>query len=299
MSDSFDKVEYATRLQSNFVPNYQAIYNLFVGNGSNAVNEATRDDLEQAKINFQSVETLGEVIAKPISGQSTEIPRFKSGTKTKSYNKYLNGIAWKKKGLQPTYDNFSSISNQALDKILMQEDKEFLTGIDADGNQVNNGLFVSNDPDYIVENDTATPATLSAMKQALDADLNKIRKAVSGVKYIFSWGTFSNNLLSFTGAGEPNSDRIRQDILASALPDVNFINPISDITAGANAAAIGAGGYLIVTPSQVRLHHGLFTKILSLGYNEEEMRIWLNIGYNSKSLEVMTKNAIVKRIYNS
>ena len=135
MTDSFDKVEYATKLQDSWVPNYPAIYNLFLGPNSNAVNETTKDDIEQASVSFKTVETLGEVAAKPISEQSTEISRFKTGSKTKSYLKYLNGIAWKRKGLKATYENFASISNQALNKILMQEDKEFLTGLDANGNQ--------------------------------------------------------------------------------------------------------------------------------------------------------------------
>lgn len=296
MTDSFDKVEYATRLQDSWTPNYPAIYNLFLGPNSNAVNETTKDDIEQASVSFKTVETLGEVAAKPISEQSTEISRFKTGSKTKSYLKYLNGIAWKRKGLRATYENFASISNQALNKILMQEDKEFLTGLDANGNQTNNGLFISNDPDYVEEKVSgATPTSLTSIKNTLDKDLELIRKEVVGVKYIFAWGTMKDSL-----GGFPTEQSIRttQDIIESSIPDVRFINPISDISAGASSSDIGVGGYLIVTPSAVRLHHGLLTKILSLGYNEEEMRIWLNIGYNSKSLEVLAKMGIYKKVWN-
>lgn len=295
MTDSFDKVEYATRLQDSWVPNYPAIYNLFLGPNSNAVNETTRDDIEQASVSFQTVETLGEVAAKPISEQSTEISRFKTGNKTKNYLKYLNGIAWKKKGLKATYENFSSISNQALNKILMQEDREFLTGLDANGNQTNNGLFISNDPDYVEDVVSgATPTSLTSIKSALDSDLERIRREAVGVKYIFAWGTMKDSLGSFP---TEQSVRTTQDIIESSIPDVRFINPISDISAGAGSDDTGVGGYLIVTPSAVRLHHGLLTKVLSLGYNEEEMRIWLNIGYNSKSLEVLAKMGIYKKVW--
>ena len=103
---------------------------------------------------------------------------------------------------------------------------------------------------------------------------------------------------SLGGFPTEQSVRTTKDIIESSIPDVRFINPISDISAGASPDDIGVGGYLIVTPSAVRLHHGLLTKILSLGYNEEEMRIWLNIGYNSKSLEVLAKMGIYKKVWN-
>ena len=178
----------------------------------------------------------------------------------------------------------------------MQEDKEFLTGLDANGNQTNNGLFISNDPDYVEEKVTgATPTSLTSIKNTLDKDLELIRKEVVGVKYIFAWGTMKDSLGGFP---TEQSVRTTQDIIESSIPDVRFINPISDISAGASSEDIGVGGYLIVTPSAVRLHHGLLTKILSLGYNEEEMRIWLNIGYNSKSLEVLAKMGIYKKVWN-
>lgn len=295
MTDSFDKIEYATRLQEAWVPSYPAVYNLFLGTGSNAVNEATRDDMEQATISFQTVDTLGEVEAKPVSEESTELARFKSGTKTKQYNKFLSGIAWKRKGLKATYENFASVSGQALNKILMQEDKEFLTGRDANGTVQNNGLFTSNDPDYVTEIVTgAVPTTLSALKTSFDTDLDKIRKEVAGIKYVFAWGGMKTALTTFPSE---ESTRTKQDILQASISDIRFINPISDITAGSSADDIGLGGYLIVTPSAVRLHHGLLTKILGLGYNEEETRIWMNIGFTSKSLEVLTKLGIYKKIW--
>ena len=113
------------------------------------------------------------------------------------------------------------------------------------------------------------------VKNQLGADL-WINSTISNIKRIFANSTIN----------------------VCCIPDVRFINPISDISAGASSDDIGVGGYLIVTPSAVRLHHGLLTKILSLGYNEEEMRIWLNIGYNSKSLEVLAKMGIYKKVWN-
>ena len=297
MTDSFDKKEYAAKLQDAWVQTYPAIYNLFLGPNSNAVNEATVDDLEQANISFQTVETLGEATAKPISEQSTEMNRLKTGTKTKQYLKYMSGIAWKKKTGSASYAHFASISNQALNKILTQEDHEFITGMDGNGVVRNNGLFTSSDPDYVSELVTsAAPTSLSAIKTALDKDLEVIRKDAVGMKYVLSWGTMKDALNSFP---TEESTRTRQDILAASLPDVQFINTVTDISEGATAEGKGEGGYIIVTPSAVRLHHGLLTKILNLGYNEEDMKIWMNIGYNSKSLEVLAKGGIFKRIWKS
>lgn len=295
MTDSFDRAEYATRLQDAWIPSYPAIYNLFLGAGSNAVNEVTKDDIEQVNISFQTVETLGEVEAKPVSEESTELPRFKTGTKTKNYLKYMNGIAWKKKGLSPSYENFASVSNQALNKILMQEDKEFLTGRDANGIVRNNGLFTSNDPDFITEEVTGNvPTTLSDIKNSLDSDLDKIRKNIAGIKYVFTWGDMHTAVSTFPSE---ESTRTKQDIIQSNITDIRFINTITDFTSGSQAEDIGKGGYLIVAPSAVKLHHGLLTKILGLGYNEEETRIWMNMGYTSKSLEVLAEYGIYKKIW--
>ena len=294
--DHFDKNDYIRRLNDSWVENYPAVYRLFMN--QNAVNESseTGDDLEQANITFKTVETLGEVSAAPISEQSTEMNRFKVGFATKNYLKYASGISWKKKGLKPTYANFNSISNQALNRILAQEDNEFITGKNGYGATVNNGLFLSQDPDYVTETAQASSyvGTLSSLNIEFQNQLDRINKVTSGPKYIFAWGNVADSLKEFP---TEQSLSIKRDILSNTLDGATFIRPLADFTAGASAAEKGLGGYLIVTPSAVRLHYTFTTKIINLGYNEENLHIYLNIGYGSKGLEVLNKMGIYKKVY--
>ncbi len=281
------------RLNSEWIANIPATYSLFL---DNAVNESTDDDLEQIVVNTKTVGTLGEVIAAPVSDQSTELNNFKTGTKTKSYNKYLNAITWHKKGLNPTYANFSSISNQALNKLLAQEDAEFISGKDSNGVMQNNGLFNSLDPDAVIETSaTAVPTALDDLYEELEGKLEEINKVCPGQKYVFTWGGFKKSLRTFS---DTKSEKTIQNIIETNLDGILFPKIITDITGGdTDTQSVGNGGYIIATPSALRMHHARFTQILQSGNNVEKMYLYLNLGYNSKSLELLAPYALYKKVY--
>lgn len=280
------------RLNAEWIANIPATYSLFL---DNAVNESTEDDLEQIVVNTKTVGTLGEVIAAPVSDQSTELNNFKSGSKTKSYNKFLNAITWHKKGLNPTYANFSSISNQALNKLLAQEDAEFISGKDSNGVMQNNGLFNSLDPDAVIETEAnAVPTALADLYDEIEGKLEEINKVCPGQKYVFAWGDFKKALRKF----DENSDKTIQNIIQTNMDGILFPKILTDITGGdTDAQSVGKGGYIIATPSALRMHYARLTQILDTGHNREKMYLYLNLGYNSKSLELLAPYALYKKVY--
>lgn len=296
MSDHFtQQYDFAREINSNYIPSIVSLYSLFE---AGAVNESSANDLEQQRIKFRSVTTLGEVIAAPVSEQSTEINRFKSGSQTKDYVKYLNAISWQYKGLAPTYENFATISQQALNKLKLQEDKEFITGRDSYGTQRNNGLLVSSDPDFTaVAVTTPVPTTLAGLKSEFETALDIINETAPGEKYILAWGAVKTALNTF--ASEQSTQDIK-NILVNSIDGITFPRILTNFTNGIESAVTGDnGGYVIISPNAVRMHYCRAAQVFNTGYDSKNLEIYANFVYGSRSLEVLAKNGIYKKIFNN
>ncbi len=179
---------------------------------------------------------------------------------------------------------------QVLDEHQRHADDLLLLGEGTSAsNMINNGLFWSNDPNYVLEssvevdnaNAWLTDLHAKIVTSKIKADL------VSGKKIVLFYGaTMMPKVNGLYAASAMPFKSSLQQVLGS---NYSIAELPADVTPS------GANGWMIVNVDQVKLHYTTLPKLAAQGVNEEKMYSWHNFLAGSMMLEVLASKAIIRQ----
>ena len=267
-----------------YQPIYQPIYPLFLGKS-----QAYSEDAGTASM--RTVNTVGDIRAKHLLPKDTEIKLVAAKESSKTFKKYFLANQFQLSHLQ-AQNGTDDVIAQVLDEHQIQMDELFLLGEGTSAStMINNGLFWSNDANYVLE--SSTEVQKDAASDHLIDFASKIMVNAStanrsaGRKLVLFYGTtlipkynslFANGSRSFPSA-------------AKEVLGANY--SVGEIPAAITPAS--ANGWIVVNLDQVRLHYTALPSLKTQGSNDEKMYYWFNFLMGSCMLEVLASGGIVRQ----
>lgn len=266
-----------------YTPVYQPIYPLFLGN-SQAYSE------EAGKIDFNRVNTIGDIRGKHITPKDTEISQIAVTEGKKTFKKYFLANQFQLSQMQDQ-SRIEDVVKQVLDEHQTQMDELFLLGEGtSSSNMLNNSLFWSNDANYIL-NSSATLEQDDNSQYLTDLHTNVMADVatadrVAGRKIVLFYGT---NIIPVFDSLYINSStpfkRALQDVLGAGY-SLGKIPPA--ITPN------GESGWLVANLDQLKLHYTALPALKNQGSNDEKMYYWFNFMLGSCMLECLASGAVIR-----
>lgn len=244
------------------------------------------------EVKLKETSVIGDARAREINAQDTEFKHAKSAQATKNFNKYFKGIKHIVSGFVDNSD-FQKVSDEILDINLMEFDKAFFTGdANSSGAIRNNGLWLSNDPNYILkasQNLGANP-TQDDWKTLFDALIREAEsKLGNAAKVILLAGTAATKLGKFV----PGTTTTYIRAIQNAYTDLGKQVTIEAVPT--NLEDETTNGVLLLTPSQILHHYTALPYIKGNGYNDENSYTWMSLIYGSSMVDVQKSGAIIKK----
>lgn len=268
---------------TDYKPNYSPIMPLLMDG-------AVQYSAEVGKVDFKRANVIGDIRSKMIGPKDTVIHQIASNEGTKSFKKYFFGSQYIQSELQDT-KGYEDVIAQVLDEHNKQNDDLLMMGEGTTvGTQINNGLYLSSDPNYVLKSSAvvakATDGThlndLYAKVSALLQESND----VEGRKLVLFYG--AETLAKFNGLFASNS--------------VAFSKAIADANAGVSFAKLpkaitpaSAEGLMIINLNQIKLHYIMLPGVHSQGQNDEKMYAWTNFLMGSSMVEVTALGGIIRQ----
>lgn len=272
------------QIMADYVPTYNPIFGMFLGK-SQAYSE------EVGKINFKRLEAVGDIRFKDVTPKDTEIRQVNVTEKTRTFKKYFKAIQFVQSQLQDQQQN-EDVVKQVLDENNKYMDDLLMLGEGSSAStMINNGLFWSNDPNY-VSNNSIQIAKASDGSHIFDLHSQVVTQALSanavaGRKVVIFYGSTMlpkvNSLYSGSGRSFKAS---LQEVLGAGY---QLMDLPSDVTPS------GANGFMIVNLDQVKLHYVTVPVLKSQGIDERAMESWHNFLMGSCMLEVLAYKGIIKQ----
>lgn len=267
----------------DYKPNYAPIMALFLGNSLQY--EAT-----VGSIDFKRAEAIGDIRAKMHGPKDTTIHQIISKDGKKTFKRYFFGAQYIQSLLQTT-EGYEDVLAQVLDEHNKQSDELLLLGEGTSAsNMVNNGLYWSNDPNYILnasyEVAKATDGTHLADLFAKISSLIQTADEVDGQKLVMVYG--ATTIAKYNGLFASNSTSFAK-VIGDANPGVSFAKLPTAITPA------GASGVMVINLAQAKLHYTLLPGVQGQGTNEEKMYAWTNFLMGSSMLEVTAMGGVIRQ----
>lgn len=267
---------------NDYTPTYSPIYALFLGGKSQAY------ERETGNLVFRRMQTVGDVRAHHITPKDTEIRQIAVMEGKKTYAKYFLATQFILSNFQDQ-QGVEEVEAQVLDEHHVQADELLMMGDGTTpGNVVNNGLYLSADPNYVLETPIQIPTAsrLFALHNAIVATSLKANQ-VAGRKVLFIYG---KDLIGITSSLYETAVRAFKTALQEALGASYSIVYLPDAS-----TPEGAMGWIIANMDQTKLHYTVLPEVLNQGENEENMYIWFNFLMGSMMLEVLTKGGVIRQ----
>lgn len=268
---------------SDYTPVYQPIYPLFLGGKSQQYSQ------EVGSLTFKRALTVGDIRAKHILPKDTEIRQIGVVEGSKVYKKYFLANQFQLSNLQDR-QGVEDVIAQVLDEHQIQADELLLLGEgSSDSTMINNGLYWSNDANYVLENSTAIASGDTRLHDFFTKVVTTAAKAnqLAGRKVLFVYGSDVKGLYNSLFL---NTDSAVKTRLAEVLGSNYSIVEIPDAP-----TPIGANGWIVANLDQIKLHYTALPQLLAQGNNEEKMYVWSNFFMGSMMLEVLNSKGIVRQ----
>ncbi len=266
---------------TDYTPVYQPFYPLLLSK-SQAYTE------EVGKLNFNRVDTVGDIRAKHITPKDNEMKQVTAKESTKSFKKYFLANQYVQSSLQDPA-GIETVQAQVLDEHQKQFDELVLLGEGtSNSTMINNGLYHSNDVNYVLKSSAAVAAGsdhLIDMYSKIIASLTEA-ELISGRLAVIFFGT--TTVAKFNGLYAATNVPIKR-VLSEVKPGVSFVSLPAAITPA------GAEGWIVVNLDQVKLHYCALPKLDDSGVNAEKKYVWSNFIMGSSMVEVLAPGAIIQQ----
>lgn len=269
------------QFMSDYTPTYQPIYPIFL------TGKSQQYEREVGKIDFRRVDAVGDIRARHITPKDTEIKQISVMEGKKTFKKYFLANQFRQSNLQDR-QGAEEIIARVLDEHQIQADELLLTG---DGSSMetvlNNGLFYSADPYYVLKQSYEIPLTdrltafhTKVVEIAAEAD------AVAGRKVIFFYG----NVLPYFDSLYSSTQVAFKSALQTVLGEnYSFVKIPSAVTPAS------ANGFIVANLDQTKLHYTVLPELMDQGINAENMYYWFNFLMGSMMLEVLAPGGIIRQ----
>lgn len=271
------------QFMADYVPSYAPIYSAFLGN-SQAYSE------EVGKLSFNRLEAVGDLRAKHITPKDSAMEQIAVVETSKVFKKYFLANQFTQSSLQDN-SRTEQVIAQVLDEHQRQMDDLFLLGEGTSpSDMVNNGLFYSNDPNYLLESNvdygdiSADP--LVDLHRQIMVTVKKANQLV-GPKMLMLYGDVL--LPYYNGVYSASSMPFKKVLADVAGSDWTFVEMPEDVTPSS------ANGWIASTLPQVKLHYTALPQLKAQGLNDEKMYSWHNFLMGSVMVDVKAKNGIIRQ----
>lgn len=269
-----------TEIMAGYKPIYTPIAPLFLSGAKQYVEEV-------GKLEFRAFEAVSDLDAKHITPKDTEMHQVAISEGSKYFKKYFLGNQLQISQFQSQEGADKAIA-QVLDRHNLLFDIMLLTGEGtSDSTMVNNGLFWSNDANYVLNNSAQISATTPLW--ALHAQIMTqaaIANQVAGRKVLVTYGDTSGKINQML----PGLSDILKSPLAKSLGSAYSI-----VELPADATPASAHGYMIVNLDQIQVHYMTLPKIQKNGSNEEKNYNWTNFIMGSVMVSCEAPKAIIRQ----
>jgi hypothetical protein len=273
----------ADEFMAGFQPVYTPIYPILLAGKSVKYVE------EVGTATMRTVNTVGDIRAKRVTPKDTELRQIAVNEGSKSFKKYFLMNQYIQSQLQSS-EGINDVVAQVLDEHNLQADEMLLT---AEGTTnetaVNNGLYFSQDPNYVVKDSVAIASGSTRLYDFHTKVVASYDEAnqVAGRKLIIFYG--SNILPLYNSLYDTAAKAWKQ-----SLKDVLGENA-SIMQLPVRATPSGANGWLVINIDQVKIHYTMIPQLLKQGLNDEKGYVWSNFGMGSMMVEVLAYGGIIRQ----
>ncbi len=267
---------------ADYRPVYTPLYTALLGN-SQAYSE------EAGKVSFNRLEAVGDLRAKHITPKDTVIDQISVRENSKTFKKYFLGKQFIQSALQDN-SRTEQVIAQVLDESQKHMDDLVLLGEGtSDSTMINNGLYWSNDANYVLDSEVdygdISDDPLVDLHRQMMVTMNRA-KQIDGQKLVVVYGS---ELLPYFNGVYAASSMPFKSVLAQVLgSDFAFAEMPSDVTPN------GANGWMAITLPQVKLHYTSLPQLKNQGVNDEKMYSWHNFLMGSCMVDVLAPGAIIR-----
>lgn len=269
------------QFMAGYTPIYQPIYPLFMGRAQQYAREV-------GEMAFRRVETIGDIRAHRITPKDTEMKQISVAEGKKYYKRYFKANQFVLSNFQDA-QGVEEVTAQVLDEHQLQFDEQLLTGDGTSvGTQVNNGLFWSQDANYVVNGSEEIDSTDRLYD--FHADVMTVAEqanALAGQKLLLFYGS---NILPLVNSLFPTSAKSFRQALQESLGADYSIGVIP-----AAATPSSNHGLIIANLDQTKLHYTVLPELMARGQNEEKMYVWSNFLMGSCMLEVLAAGGVIRQ----
>ncbi len=270
------------QIMADYVPSYQPFWPILLGK-SKSYPEIV------GKVNFKRMEAVGNVRNQHYNPKDTHMHQIAAIEKTKSFKKYFLASQFEQSTLQDRDQN-EDVVKQILDENnKLQDDLVFLGEGTSASTMVNNGLFWSNDPNYLLESSSELASTgghLPALHASVVAEKIKA-DTVSGRKVVAFYGSTMLTKLSslYSDTSVPFRDALQKALGAN----YSIVEVPSEINLSS------ANGFMILTLDQIMLHYTTPPKLDDQGVDGKNKTVWHNFLQGSTMVEVLAYKGIIRQ----
>ena len=269
-------------VMADYTPTYQPFWTILLGKAQ-AYPEVV------GKLNFRRLEAVGNIRNQHYNPKDTHIHQISAVEKTKTFKKYFLASQYVQSVLQDREQN-EDVVKQVLDENNKLMDDLVLLGEGTSAStMINNGLYWSADPNYLLENSSALDATGSHLPALHASVISEKLKAdvVAGKKVVVFYG--STMLSKVCSIYAESSVPFKQALQASLGANYSIAELPSEVTPS------GANGFMIVNLDQVKLHYTTFPKLADQGVDNRNMEVWHNFLMGSAMVEVLAYKGVIRQ----
>ncbi len=271
------------QFMAGFVPIYTPIYGLLMS-------KAVAYPVEVGEVTQRRLETVGDIRSKRLSPKDTEIKQIAVGDSSKTFKKYFMSSQFILSQFQNA-EGVDDVTAQVLDEHNRQFDELVMSGEGTTvGTQLNNGLYLSSDSNYVLEGSVAVAGggndpRLIDLHTKVMTTADKANR-VAGRKALVFYGS---NILPLVN-GLYLAGRSFRAALAEALGSEYMI-----ISLPSDTALNSGHGWKIVNLDQVKFHYTQLPGLQNRGINEEKGYAWSNFLMGSTMVEVLAFGGIIRQ----
>lgn len=269
-------------IMADYKPSYQPFWPILLGNAI-AYPEVV------GKVNFKRLEAVGAIRMQHYNPKDTHVHQIAAIEKSKTFKKYFFAAQFVQSTLQDRTQN-EEVIKQVLDENNKFQDDLVLLGEGTQASDVvNNGLYWSADPNYLLESSSQLASTdnhLPALHASIVAEKIKA-DTVSGRKVIVFYG--STMLTKLSGIYSTSSVPFRDALLKAVGGNYSIAELPAEVTPS------GANGFMILTLDQIKLHYTAVPKLDDQGVDAKNREVWHNFLMGSAMVEVLAYKGIIRQ----